>query len=386
MDTHPRPPTKAFYLLGAITAAYSIFSAVLMTDVGQVFAAPRDWIIAYYEGRALFIALNLALLGGLWTLHLRQGIWRRSWMVAASLAVIVCVISANFLNYNLFPTRQQGATFVSLAEADALLDDDEVVFAMEVNGEVRGFPRSHMELPHVAGATIGGEEVAMTFCGLSNLPVAIDSEIGGEPTDLAVMAQTNNNLILIDRNSGDLIQQISMEAEFSENVATIRPNTMMPWRSFRELFPDAEVFVYTGERALDPLFQWFFAKVLETQFDPEEGLTFPTLNLDTGEVNPKEQVWGYDDGSSQIAITREFAAAHPIHRFNLDGRPLVFVYDVQYDVGALFSAERDGALVDFEEVDFRGQTESVRLIQLPTHNGVFWMVWTHFYPDSLLLR
>jgi hypothetical protein len=27
-------------------------------------------------------------------------------------------------------------------------------------------------------------------------------------------------------------------------------------------------------------------------------------------------------------------------------------------------------------------TDNGRLQQLPMHNGVFWMVWSHWYPDT----
>ncbi len=374
--------TRLFAIVAFITASVSIFAAVLMTDVGQVFALPRSWILSYYRFKGLFIGINLALLAYLWWLHLRSGIWRRSWMMLASVGVVFCIISANFVNYNLFPTKQRDAIFRSIAEADELLEDDQILYAVEINGEVRGFPRDHLEIPHVAGATIGGEDVAMTFCGLSNLPVVIDQDIGHGESDFGVMAQTNNNLILIDHESGDLIQQITMDSEFTDAEITTRPNTMMPWRSFKELYPEATVFIYDFDRALDPMIQWAFAEVLQMQFDPDAGTVFPTVDLTDDVLNPKEQVWGYDTGTHQVAFTRTFAHKNPIYNFQLAGRPLVLVYDASYDILALFSRELDGQVVEFETIDFRGVTEAGRLQQLPTHNGVFWMVWSHFHPET----
>ncbi len=376
------PDTRRFAIIAFVTAFGSIFAAVLMTDVGQAFALPRSWIISYYRYKGLFIGINLALLAYLWWLHLRSGIWRRSWMVLASVGVVFCIISANFVNYNLFPTQQQDATFLSVAEADELLDDEQIVFAVEINGEVRGFPRDHLEIPHVAGATIGGDDVAMTFCGLSNLPVVIDQDIGHGESDFGVMAQTHNNLILIDHESGDLIQQITMDSEFTDAAVTMRPNTMMPWRSFKELYPEATVFIYDFDRALDPAIQWAFSAVLEMQFDPDAGTVFPTVDLKDDVLNPKEQIWGYDAGTLQVAFTRSFVERNPVHNFELDGRPLVLVYDARYDIVTLFSRELDGKMVAFESIDSRGTTEVGRLHQLPTHNGVFWMVWSHFFPET----
>ena len=58
------------------------------------------------------------------------------------------------------------------------------------------------------------------------------------------------------------------------------------------------------------------------------------------------------------------------------------VYDEDHDIVNLFDGSIDGQLVDFESVDFRGVTENGQLVQLPMHNGVFWMVWSHWYPDT----
>ena len=86
-------------------------------------------------------------------------------MVLASAGVVICIIAANFLLAAFFPAYQYGANYVTVAEADKLLSDDEIIYAVEINGEARGYPRKHLEIPHIAGAEIGGEEVVMTFCG-----------------------------------------------------------------------------------------------------------------------------------------------------------------------------------------------------------------------------
>ena len=45
------------------------------------------------------------------------------------------------LNALLFPTKQHEATFVSVQDADKILSDDQVIYAIELNGEVRGYPQ-----------------------------------------------------------------------------------------------------------------------------------------------------------------------------------------------------------------------------------------------------
>jgi len=38
-----------------------------------------------------------------------------------------------------------------------------------------------------------------------------------------------------------------------------------------------------------------------------------------------------------------------------------------------------------ETIDFRGQTERSRLEQMPLHNEIYWMAWSHWFPDTELL-
>ena len=252
-DSSPKrqPTSRLFVTLVMVTAVYSVFSVILMSDVGQFFALPKSWIVAYYRFKWLFGGLNVLLLAVLWYLHLTRHEAPRWLLVGASVGVVVCIISANVINVFLFPTRQHTATYVPVSKADATLEDDQVIYVLEINGDVRGYPQDHLELPHVAGGEVGGEKVAMTYCGLSSLPVVISQDLGHGESDLSVMAQVNNNLILRDLNSGELVQQITATTEFGGASATVFPNTMMTWKSFKELYPDAEVFIYSFDRLLD---------------------------------------------------------------------------------------------------------------------------------------
>lgn len=384
ITNHMKRPTKLFIILATVTAVYSLFSVILMSDVGQFIALPKSWIITYYKSKWIFGGINIVLLVFLWHQHVTRKIAPRWLMVAATAGVLGCIFAANVLNVLLFPTKQHTATYVSIKDADAILSDDQIVYALEINGEVRGYPQDHLELPHVAGAKIGGEQVAMTYCGLSNLPVAIAQDIGHGASSLSVMAQVNNNLILRDNETGELVQQITGTTEFSKTPLTVYPNTMMTWGSFKELYPDALVFVYAFDRMLDPVLRWFFAETLKVQDDPDKGAAFPTVSLEDKRLKPKELVWGYNAGNEQIAFTHAFAKKNPLYEFESNGEPLVLVYDSSHQIVTLFSRVIDGKQASFKSIDFRGQTESVRLTQKPLHNGVYWMVWSHWFPETKL--
>jgi hypothetical protein len=142
------------------------------------------------------------------------------------------------------------------------------------------------------------------------------------------------------------------------------------------------VFVYGHDRFIDSFLDSVFEEPMKKQFDRAQGPIFPTLDMKDQRLNPKEQIWGFDNGTTQLAFTRVFAQENPVYNFELDGQSLVLVYDKQVDTVGLFNRELAGQLVQFESVDFRGVTDNGRLQQLPMHNGVFWMVWSHWYPDT----
>lgn len=375
-------PTLIFYTLAVVTALFSIFSAVLMTEPGQSLNLPREWVIGYYANRWLFIFINLSLLAALWWLNAKYHFLRNIWMALASVGVITCIIAANFLLAAFFPAYQYGANYVSVSEADTLLSDDDVIYAVEINGEAKGYPRKHLEIPHIAGAEIGGEEVVMTFCGLSNLPVVYDQNINDGRSDLGILLQTHNNLLMVDRESGELIQQITGQTEFSDKKLKSYPNTMMSWKNFKRLYPDAEVFIYEFNRTLDSLLLAVFEGPMEKQFSEEHGAIFPTLAMEDDRLPAKEQVWGLDAGGEQAAFTEEFLKKNPLFQFSLGGNEYVIAYNAEYDAVKLFDRTINGRVIDVESIEIDGQTSAGKLAEVPLHNGLFWMVWAHWFPDT----
>jgi hypothetical protein len=375
-------PTLLFFILAVVTATFSIFSAVLMTEPGQSLNLPREWVIGYFANKWLFIFINLSLLAALWWLNSKYHFWRNIWMVLASTGVIVCIIAANFMLAAFFPSYQYGANYVSVPDADKLLSDDDVIYAVEINGEAKGYPRKHLEIPHIAGAEIGGEEVVMTFCGLSNLPVVYDQNIDGNRTDLGILLQTHNNLLMVDRESGELIQQITGQTEFSEKKMKSYPNTMMSWKNFKRLYPDAEVFVYEFNRILDSLLLAIFEGPMERQFSEEHGAIFPTLDMKDDRLPAKELIWGLDAGDQQAAFTEEFLKNNPVFQFRLGENDYVITYNADYDVVKLFERTVDGRTVDVDSIEIDGQTVAGQLSEVPLHNGVFWMIWAHWFPQT----
>ncbi len=63
------------------------------------------------------------------------------------------------------PAADNPAT-TDIAGGDAWLDDDTIVFGVEIDGDARAYPRSVMEVREMVNDTLGGRDFAMPYCTL----------------------------------------------------------------------------------------------------------------------------------------------------------------------------------------------------------------------------
>lgn len=381
--TQPLFAKLSFTVLALTCAGLAIFAAILMTEPGQLLNLNRDWIINYYRYKWLYAALDLALFFGVMYLGLKYRIWRPVYLILAGVGVSLSLYAANALLDHFFPTKHKNAVYISIEQANSLLANDEIVYAVEIGGEAVAYPRRFMEIPHVAGKNIGGKNIAMTFCALSNLPVVYDTRMNDQETDLGILLQTHNNLVLYDDNSGELIQQITGETEFGAPEMETYANQMMSWKSFKSIYPKGEVFEYKFDRWLDGALLAVFADGMKQQFDPDRGPLFPTLRLDDTRLPLKEQVWGLNINGDRVAFARSFFDKHASYNTTVGSLPIVLSYNTEFDTLGVFRRDAD---IEVTEVDVYGNSSGGKLARVPSYNGVFWMVWSHFFPDTRVMQ
>jgi hypothetical protein len=294
------------------------------------------------------------------------------------------VVVNYFVPYIWLRGHHHTAEFISVTEADALLEDEDDVFVLEVDGDARAYPRDWMMIPHIAGDTVGGDEVVMTYCALTNLPQAFSSYIDGDKANLKVLSQVHNNLVMVDTNSGELYQQITNSSPVSGQVLNPRASTRMPWHSFKALYPDGQVFhlVTSGLLGLlDKITYALFVHGLADHYTGPDPL-FPTLRLDDDRLPAKEQIWGINLGDEQVAYARSFLEETPVHNTVVGGQPLVVAWFPEFETLGVFNRRVDGRDIEVGEIDVYGNTPDAKLERLPQYPHVFWMVWSHWFPDT----
>ena len=182
--------------------------------------------------------------------------------------------------------------------------DDISMIVLETDQGARAYADYYLLQPHVVqGGTVDGEEVIMTYCVLANLPTPFINDINGSEVNFKVLAQTNNNLLIWDRASGEIIQQITQTCEFSQNRLDPVPVMEMTWKGFKRAFPQGTVFYNQWdspvEIALDAVMP------LEDNFTSDQWM-FNTVNFDDKRFKTKEMIIGISDPDSDahLAISR----------------------------------------------------------------------------------
>jgi len=380
---------RLVWALVGLSLAVALFAVALFTELGQLLNLPSNWLYAIHPhlGWASVIILLVALY--VVFRHVRYNFMSRRLVIGYVVVLVGMIVVVNyFVPYIWLRGHHHTAEFISVSAADELLADEDDVFVLEIGSDARAYPRDWMMIPHIAGDTVGGDEVVMTYCALTNLPQAFSSYIDGDKANLKVLSQVHNNLVMVDANSGELYQQITNSSPVSGKMLSPRSGQRMPWRSFKALYPEGQVFHIEESGLLgllDKITYAMFVYSLEGHYTGTDPL-FPTLRLDDDRLPAKEQIWGINLGGEQVAYTRSFLEATPVHNTVIGDHPVVLSWFPEFETLSVFSRHIDGRNIEVSEIDVYGNTPDGKLERLPQYPHVFWMVWSHWFPDTSIMN
>ncbi len=281
----------------------------------------------------------------------------------------------------LFRSKQTNARFISNQEADLYIKDDEEVLVVEVNGDARAYPHKWIIQPHIAGDTVGGEDIVVTYCSLSHLGRAF---LATRDLDLSVGTQYGNNLVLFDKSTNKTLQQIDgrfNDGSRLEEVAT----RFMSWLTFKQLYRTGKVFYYPPNNVFDFVVRALMLDFANRQYknnQPQFPLAAQTIDR---RLSNKEQVYGVEAGGEAKAFRADFLKwMRAPYNTTIGGIPIVISYSTEHDLVDAFYRTIDGKVVDVTSIDAHGNTPDGQLRRFPMASRVLWMVWSGFYPDSAL--
>lgn len=323
-------------------------------------------------------------------------------VIAMPILVAILVIAfifyyAGIINPKyMMPSQQHNGTFVSIKEASKKVRPSNEVMVIVNNGHARAHPDFEMWRPHIAGDKkgLGGEDIIMTYCSLSNLGMAYRPSIDGVKLNLKVATQLENNLLMWDTKTGEPVQQIFGERECSLKSASKSamkefPSFKMPFADFCKAYPDGEVFIEkrvsffrnpvlcVHDLVMDMLFYFHISK----QRNNDEFLFDTIKNIDPeARLQHKENVWGLNIGDDYVCYSQNFITQHGLINTIVNGQRVVLHHDTEYNSINIWY---NPAEQDITELNFFGDSNNGKLERVETVKpGAFYGVWYNFFPQT----
>ncbi len=399
-----------FWLLMIVAQSLAFLLFKDLADLSQwLFQSSREFTMMVWYNRWTITGLSLLALVASLALWFRNRSLASTPLTVALVAFYLVNCYTGMLNPLLMFRSQQGveeARFVSVADAPNYLNemlytsydrdqfdsiDDISVIVLETDQGARAYTDYYLLQPHVANAgTIDGEDVVMTYCGLTNMGIAYSPSINGQPLKLRAITQLRNNLVMVDENSGEPIQQFwgSLERD-GEHGPSMRewPSLRMPFGSFRQIYPDGLVYVngikQQSDNALVQLFDTIIrdgimlhaVRTLQWQSDEP---AFPTITEFDERLPRKELVWGITVNRDEVAYTKTFVADQGgLLNVVIGDAPILIRYVAEYDSLVAFYRPDEQAI---SAVDIFGNSSAGKLQRVESlKSGIFWFIWYDFH-------
>ncbi len=381
-----------FSLLALCYVSFRLFRD--LADLSQwIVQTPRDKTMwTFYHRHQLAAAA-----GGLWLVSFL------TWLLGgAGLGVIFWVVTvvaafafySGYINPSIMMRAQQySARYYTIEEAKKHLTPETSLIVIEAHGQARGHPDNHILRPHVAGTKdgLGGENVVMTYCGLTNMGIAYKPEIDGKALELGVMTQLENNLVLWDKKSGEPIQQFwgTKESSGPEGARMPEwPSFRMPVSAFEKAFPEGKIFLNPIPGFFENPFLAIYDRLMHMIFTHgiadqavSDAPTFPTIKRFDDRLPNKAKIYGANVGKDYVAYTEDFIHENgDLLNVEIGGRDIVVAYHPDFDSVGMYYNDSGTPVT---RIAFGGESDQGLLPRLETMKAqAYWVVWQNFYPQT----
>jgi hypothetical protein len=319
-------------------------------------------------------------------------------LIAYSLINLIMFTFAFYVTpFVAFPAQHYTAHFINVEEFSKSDFKDQKIgtgpsarnraIVLEINGDARAYPISYITQTHIAGGElIGGEDVVMTFCGLSHLSVPYMNEVNGQKLDLRVMGQFNNNLVMFDRDTHEPIHQIRGKMIYSGSPLKELPSVIMDIDNFIELYPEGKIY-YRAPKDLNIIDRVMFSLMeyaMGEQYDEStEELAFDTSPYLDKRLGAKERIYAVVKNGKSIVFTKEFIAqkSNGYYELDLDGQIIAIKYFKDADYVDMFIGG------NASEVSHLGVLSDGKKLKKFRHiNQMLWRVYQNFYSKSIIYK
>ena len=285
------------------------------------------------------------------------------------------------------------ATMIAADEADYLLDDD-LVFGVEINGDVRAYPLRIMGWHEMVNDVIGGVPVALAYCTLCGSGILFETQLEGQDQPLVFGSSGllyRSNKLMLDRGSNSLWNQYSGEPVVgpmadSDIKLVIRPMTISSWKDWRQANPQTSVL------SLDTGYiKNYDSGVVYREYFASPDLMFPAAVGDESRLQRKDYVFGVRGLAASKAWPLNEFMQSPVINDKVGRQALVLIGDAQtrtvraherhhdetFDLNEDNGLETDDAAWRVTESFLESVDGKLKRARIPGHIS-YWFAWDNF--------
>ena len=290
----------------------------------------------------------------------------------------------------------RGPKMITASQA-SYLDDDNIVFGIEVNGDARAYPKRILAWHEMFVDTVGGVPVTGVYCTLCGTVILYDTpdhEIGTSGF------LYRSNKLMYDKATQSLWNTLKGEPVIGPLVGKgisldHRSVVTTTWGAWKARHPQTQVLsLDTGHR------RDYGEGVAYHNYFATDDLMFKTPYNDQRLKN-KDEVLALRFKSSpglSLAISVDYLKANPIYTDKVGDQSVLVLTDKSganrvYDPKGVTFTRYDG---DSELIDSQGQRWRLEESRLTAENGstlgrlpyhrAFWFGWHAAYPNSRLVK
>ena len=293
-----------------------------------------------------------------------------------------------------------------IAAKDATwLQDDNVVFGVAINGDVRAYPKRILAWHEMFKDRIGGLELAGVYCTLCGALVLYDTTVDGTHYELGTSGFLyRSNKLMYDHATKSMWSTLTGKPVVGKLVGkNIKLKSLYvvttTWKEWRNLHPDTQVLsLDTGhQRNYDEgaAYRNYFATD-ELMFNvPKRDARLPN-KAEVLALRPQEV------SDENLAIAADFLAAHPVYHTSMGKLNMAFNMVVLTDASGANRVYESKEIIFASwdktkaALDSAGKTWKVEEAQITGPKGeilkrvsahrAFWFGWYSAFPNTRLIQ
>ena len=216
------------------------------------------------------------------------------------------------------------------AEEAGYLRDNDLVFGVAINGDIRAYPLRIMGWHEMFNEVIGGVPVALAYCPLCGAGILFETQVEGRDAPFVFGSSGllyRSNKLMFDRETNSLWNQFTGEPVAgplaqSDIRLKMRPVTITSWEDWEKRHPDTKVLsLDTGHR------RDYGPGVVYRDYFASPDLMFPTRVGDESQVKRKDYVFGMRDVGAARAWPLEAFAEMPVINDRIGATDVVLIGD-----------------------------------------------------------